>query len=209
MNTGWQPIDTPNTADQVSRSACWDDYPLVDWIFCRSAIILEGDAEAEGQALRILAEAWGQPGSHVEIALFDFQSPVALPLPGDFLKVVISDSDRLAVYFSRSLPASTCESGFFRFLDLSAPAAARLYRHPSVLARSESALAAEGFAEYAGEAGERLIIAGEDSSPTLWASDAEGHSSKINLTPAMSNWLLEALHSVGLPKSEQGGDGDA
>jgi hypothetical protein len=207
MNSRWQPIDTPETADQAWHCACWDDYPLVDWIFCRSLIQLEDNSDVEGQALRLLAQAWGQPASHVEIALFDFETFVPLPPAGDFLKLEFLDSGRIAVRFSRDAEASVCASGCFRLLELSDWGAARLYRHPSVLAPIESTLTTEGLIEYSGDAGERLIIAGGEVSPTLWISDSKGRSSAIKLRPGLSNWLLEAIHSIGKSKSEQGAAG--
>ena len=203
MNSGWQPIDNPRTADHVSRSACWDDYPLVDWIFCHSVIPVGGDSEVQGQALRILAEAWQQRASHVEIALFDFETSVSLPPSGSFLKLEFHGADRLAVLFSRNAPASVCASGFFRFIDLSPQEASQFYRHPSILAPLESPLETEGYAEFSGAKGERLIIAGQAATPTLWLSDNEGHSVSIDLNPALSQWLLGTLHVIGNPKNER------
>ena len=52
-----------------------------------------------------------------------------------------------------------------------------------------------------------LFDAGEDACPTLWASDTEGQSSKFDLDPELTNWLLEALHFIGKSQSEKAGAG--
>jgi hypothetical protein len=200
MKSDWQPINTQKTADQASLSACWDDYPLVDWIFCRSSIPLRDDSEVEGRALRILAKAWCQSASHVEIALFDFETSVPVPPTGDFLKIELGERNRLEVRFSRDAVASVCAFAFFRFLDLSDWGAARFYRHPSVLMPIESEIKTGGFIEYSGDKGERVIIAGEEADPTLWLSDSHGQTSMFDLDPTLCDWLLVALHCIGKSK---------
>lgn len=209
MKSDWQPINTQKTADQVSLSACWDDYPLVDWIFCRSSIPLRDASDVEGRALRILAKAWDQSASHIEIALFDFESSVPVPPTGDFFKIELGERNHLEVRFSRDALASVCAFAFFRFLDLSDWRAARFYRHPSVLMPIESEIKTTGFTEYSGDKGERIIIAGELAAPTLWVSDSHGQASQIDLNPKLSNWLLVALHSINNTESEQASGGNS
>jgi hypothetical protein len=203
MKSDWMPINTQKTADQVSLSACWDDYPLVDWIFCRTSISLMDDSEAEGRALRILATAWGQSASHVEIALFDFETSVSVPPSGDFFKITLGEGNRVELRLSRDAKTSLCASAFFRYLDLSDSRAARFYRNPSVLMPIESEMKIAGLTEYSGEKGERFIIAGEESAPTLWVSDSHGQTSMIDLDPILTNWLLVTLHCIGKSNSEQ------
>ena len=166
------------------------------------------NSEAEGPALRILAIAWGQSASHIEIALFDFETSVPVPPSKDFFNIKLNEDNRLEVKFSHEAKASVCASAFFRYLELSDWNAALFYRHPSVLMPSESEMKITGFTEYTGDMGERIIIAGEESAPTLWVSDAHNQASMIDLNPKLSNWLLVALHCIGNTHSEQGSSGN-
>jgi hypothetical protein len=196
MMSDWQQINTQKSADQVSQSACWDDYPLVDWIFCRTEISLMDHSEVEGRALRILAKACGQMASHIEIALFDFETSVPVPPSNDFFKIALNEDNRLEVRFSHEGKAAVCASAFFRYHEISDWKAARFYRHPSVLTPIESEMKLTGFTEYSGDKGERVIIAGKESAPTLWISDTHNQASMIDLDPKLSNWLLVALHGI-------------
>jgi hypothetical protein len=189
-------------------SACWDDYPLVDWIFCRSTITLKDESEVEGRTLRILATARGQSMSHVEIALFDFETSVPLPPAGDFFNIDIVEGNRLEIRFSRNTVSSICKAALFRFLDLSALRAAQFYRHPSVIQPIESEMKLAGYTEFEGNKGERFIIAGEEAAPTLWISDKHGQTSIIDLDPKTSDWLLVALHCIRKSNSEQASNGN-
>ncbi len=196
MKTGFQQIGENEIRLRTFENVCWDDSSLVDAIFYRTAINVEGQGRVSGYGLRVLMSCCSAPASHLELALLGITLSVPMPLEISFFSCSMESGQLRFGFFSGPLPYK-CRFGFYRFINLSYEEAAPFYRSPAVMEPGVGQLAKEGYSAFETPGSGQIVVSGKPEAPKLFVQAAGSEGSEIVLDGQSAKRLLDSIHYAG------------
>ncbi len=198
MNTAWQEISSNEIAQRISGNVCWDDSSLIDAIFCRTALMVEGTGRVSGLGLRVLVACCSAPASHLELAFLGITESVPMPINLSCFTARFAENGQLRFGFHSDHPSFQCREGYFRFIGLTFPEASQLYQSASVLEPPVGQFATEGYTEFETADGGQVVVSGKLDSPKLFVQAKGSEGSEVLLDSTSARRLLNAMHFASM-----------